>query len=872
MRQAETGRQPEASGHVPTSRSWNIEEIEALKGIDASNVFLRYAAYQLELQQKSSLEQQELEKASGDRRRSPVNRGHRSDLLSLFAGRSAIEECLQLDELRADRNLLDEDEPSTVNPLKRWVKGDQMVEVSSISGPKAKSHPWAEMLHGKPAVVSSLSKFIPDDLLFVESTSIHRMFEVFHSLHAWGVSAATQVFKRQENRMLIEDFCEQMLLSAADMELFEKGQVAIASSDLFAFEGSDWTLLVKAADADLFRATVLANLADLPFFESMSERQLQYRGITITNMFCVERRLDVFFAEIDGGVFARSTSVSVLERIIRSAQGSYASLGRSDEFKYVRHLMPSDSEEDVFIYFSDAFIRNLVGPQLRLTERRRLSCLSNLNLLDAATMFHATQYGEWCDDLSSLLDKASGRELLQEALICPESGAYSLAFFNGITHGACSVHGTSSFLTPCSSLQLTHVTTREAEEYAQFVQQYDAYWTQYFDPIAVRVKSTANALIGEVLVLPVIENSVYSHLAAIVGETSNSLEPEFVPKKTIFSTALAFNKQFLQVMLGGFQFGIPVAADVLRDIDLASSLLEILGNQISLHVFDSEPALSVDTSTLLGAMISVGAGSSAPVPPLMLFAVSGLVAPTCACVKISDQAKLDNLLQDYANQRGNQPVAGLPASISRFDLGQSDCSDAYCCVVDVGPVKLRFYWARIGAQLIVASKEYILHELVAAMKGSSPLDDILYVDQAAGGHAMARIRCANWDRVLSDLAVGQAETNARVCQRNLLDLTIYRKALCSVAESQAHLLPPSVPSAFEDPLQSLIDKLTCPEHGVYGMDKSTSCTVHGEAGQLRQPRSSSVRFMRDASAITAQLSYFGDGIRGRLTIDRAPKS
>ena len=48
----------------------------------------------------------------------------------------------------------------------------------------------------------------------------------------------------------------------------------------------------------------------------------------------------------------------------------------------MRTLYEKDAaEEDAFIYLSDAFIRELVGPVKKITERRRMLCYNHLRML-----------------------------------------------------------------------------------------------------------------------------------------------------------------------------------------------------------------------------------------------------------------------------------------------------------------------------------------------------------------------------------------------------------------------------------------------------------------------------------------------------------
>ena len=60
-------------------------------------------------------------------------------------------------------------------------------------------------------------------------------------------------------------------------------------------------------------------------------------------------------------------------------------LGDSDEFRYVRTLLkPGDMEEDGLLYLSDAFMHEMVGPRVKLTERRRLVGYNHLRMIGHA--------------------------------------------------------------------------------------------------------------------------------------------------------------------------------------------------------------------------------------------------------------------------------------------------------------------------------------------------------------------------------------------------------------------------------------------------------------------------------------------------------
>src|SRR6185436_3915016 len=94
-----------------------------------------------------------------------------------------------------------------------------------------------------------------------------------------------------------------------------------------------------------------------------------------------ERRVHVFSAYPQAGLHVRSNSLVGLQRVLETILGKKADgkpaarLGETDEYRYMRTLFPYGAkEEDGFIYLSDPFIRRIIGPSVKLTERRRLAC------------------------------------------------------------------------------------------------------------------------------------------------------------------------------------------------------------------------------------------------------------------------------------------------------------------------------------------------------------------------------------------------------------------------------------------------------------------------------------------------------------------
>ncbi len=559
--QGQTARE---AANAQSPSAWTLDEARAHLRLFPRDVYVQYVALQLARREGKLPEvAAEIERRNPRRNQWNARRGQ-IDLFSIFTGQLAVQESLQLDALAPDDPnanqggaapqgrvgpqpiLAASGRPATAAP------GDA-VAVSELEGPTIKSHPWKEMLAGKSPEVKGLAMSVPADFYFVSFRSLNKLLDATDLATLWGAHVMNQS-SREAQTQLVGDRLQEQLAVEVNPELRQFydaviDEVAIVGSDLFLREGSDVTMLFHAKQPIVFRAKMEQLLTNAASRREDAKRvEGQYLGIDYAHVATPDRRVFVYSAYPSLDVHVRSNSRAGLERVIEAIVGkgkgddAVERLGETDEFRYVRTLMPPGApEEDGFIYLSDPFVRRLMSPQLRLTQRRRQACYNNLRMIGHAGLMYRTQTGQAAPSLADLTkaDCASG-EFGHGKFACPEHGEYTLSA-DGLT-GVCSHHGYASYLTPCSEIETTHVTEMEAAAYRQFVQEYNQYWRQFFDPIAIRLQITPERYRAETIVLPLIDNSIYSGLAMALGGEPEPLDALPVPKRNIFSFAVRLNK------------------------------------------------------------------------------------------------------------------------------------------------------------------------------------------------------------------------------------------------------------------------------------------------------------------------------------------
>ena len=307
------------------------------------------------------------------------------------------------------------------------------------------------------------------------------------------------------------------------------------------------------------------------------------------------------------------------------------------------------------------------------------------------------------------------------------------------------------------------MTPWEAQEYKQFLAEYNSYWRTYFDPIAVRIQVTPKQYRAETIILPLIDNSLYRGLSETLGGEPEPLDKLPVPKRNIFSVVVRLNKQELLKhpmlnMYRGTSDG-PVSPETLREF-----LSEGIGNQVGLHVYDSEPMFDLNLTGFLGDLMRLthnGARGMDDQVGVIGFLVASLNSPVYAAVPVKDAKVVDKFfdeldagLAQLARRHEDGGWIAVEHDFYKVPLTGGD-QRIRCYGVSVGAVKWRVFFARIGQGLYLASKRCILEDLLA-MKDQP----------GAGGpeaHAMVRIRADHWHAVLPDYRLGWEENSRQAC-------------------------------------------------------------------------------------------------------------
>jgi hypothetical protein len=676
-------------------------------------------------------------------------------------------------------------------------------------------------------------------------SDIKRQIELADLMDEWGGNLLNQVEAEARDFKVREKVSRQLCLENSWLTRMFGDRVvasmAFTGSDPFLKEGTAFTVVFSLKDKERFRKQIEQRYAEAVTTYGAERSTFVIDGISGFSAVSPERGISSYTL-ITGNTAIVSTSRPALKRIMDVSAGRAHSLAQADDFRYMRTISPQNSaEEDIFVYFSDAHIRDLVGPRAKIGEARRMRCSANMGLLaNARLWFKAENRRE-----PTMQELIAGGYLGKNPPLCPDHGSYEFDK-NGQPH--CSLHNRQGNLTPVAEIQLKQVTLEEAEQYKAFVENYNHYWTQFFDPIGIRIKMGKDIRI-QTCILPLIENSWYDGLAAVAGRTPGVLSESAVLPRTIMSLRAH------------------VAPEWLKDEKLLSKFtdrklkLDWLGDEWALNLCDGQVLFSA-SSRVMG-MMGREMGRSSLEPLLIGYLGSAINLPTYLTVKVTDAVKAEKSIPRLFHALTPGRGSDDEFSVETYTIEDHGGKPVYVANFNLWVIKLRLYSAVVDDRLVIASRRDIVTDLMDASKKRGTAKVVTY----KGSMEMSVYRSAF--KQLEEVSnLGWQEDLRHACHQNLPLAAILLKSLG---------LPPESLSSTVAGLRGF--QPYCPSGGQYHVDEKTGgvvCSLHGNAWSPKQPSamdksSKTLALINTLERVNARIAFTPEGLMTTVDIKRSGK-
>ncbi|MFC1745002.1 hypothetical protein ACFL35_13500 [Candidatus Riflebacteria bacterium] len=402
------------------------------------------------------------------------------------------------------------------------------VDISSLKGPKAPSHPWKKMIKDWSISIPQPYFLVPEDCVFIHFPDYSHFRRFFDFFDDWG-SGLAQIFAGNSQSYQLEEKVKKQLLLKTDLmtrlmaDLVIK-DIIFLSEDPFIFEGNAHAVVLKIQNEFLLQEKLSYNLANFKKdYPEISEETRNIDGLPVQCLTSADFRFRSFRFKLKD-YFVITNSLQLAGKIMATEQKKKKSVAANLDLHYfLEHIKHRFAETEYgFIFLSDAFIRKILSPAYKVAEKRRLECLQNMSLLTFDRLFWLQRKNKF---------KVSG---LSGLVSCPEGGQYEAQ----AREVHCSFHRSFGRLKPVSEILPQKVSERESLGYKAFVKDYSNYFQRFFDPIGLAFVTRPHFK-GRLLIMPLIENGLYNGLKNNIKEEDIKFGPD--SKDSIVKLGINFN-------------------------------------------------------------------------------------------------------------------------------------------------------------------------------------------------------------------------------------------------------------------------------------------------------------------------------------------
>ncbi len=434
------------------------------------------------------------------------------DTFELFTGARAVAENLDIE--RALR-ISGEEAPT--------------IDVATIQGVNTRALDWKALVKDKKPETDALAKSIPADQHGIFFPSFDAMVRVFDEADASATPVLQFATVRAEDQGTKERYQTQlcMPLSAIARTLGPAivASVAITGSDPYLPSGSDLALLFECK-----QPAVLETYLGLRHGEAKAAGAKTVDGTVGTTKYSGvrsdDRRVSSYVARFDETIVVTNSLVQ-LERIAATRAGLVSALASVDEYVWFRDRYPkSDASESALAVLSDATIRRWASARERIGNSRRVRAAAAMAEIQAASLDGIVR-----GQLALGTSAADPALPLSADFVWTRHGIYSPTY------------GTLAFLTPVAELSVTRVTESEKRGYEAFRNNFQNLWSNFFDPIALRLSFTDSKVAADLTVMPLAATTDYREFIDLTRGATLGANSCDTHAETLFHFALAFGSK-----------------------------------------------------------------------------------------------------------------------------------------------------------------------------------------------------------------------------------------------------------------------------------------------------------------------------------------
>ncbi len=318
---------------------------------------------------------------------------------------------------------------------------------------------------GQDVSIEPIAERVPAECLYVRYGSFGNFLWFQDTLAQWGGDVQNLVALRGldddargriERRLVLSTSPLSRLLGDAVI-----ADVAFVATDLRIADGTAFGLLFQARNNALLTANLVQQRAErLQAGDGVVEQKLTIDGRPVSLLVSADGGVRSYYAADEGFHFV-TTSETLVRRFLETGKAT-RSLGRSDDFRLARSMLPLERQDAVFIYLSDAFLRELSSLRYRIESARRDAALADMEIVQLAVLAAAAE-GKPAGSVEELIEGG----FLPSGFGARADGSRAV-FDKGVVYD--SLRGHRGALKPAVDVETSIATRAEVEAYGRLSQ------------------------------------------------------------------------------------------------------------------------------------------------------------------------------------------------------------------------------------------------------------------------------------------------------------------------------------------------------------------------------------------------------------------
>ena len=244
--------------------------------------------------------------------------------------------------------------------------------------------------------IEPIAKAVPEECFYLRFGTWDNHLWLQRLTEEYGGDLGRMIFLRGFKSEVQSKFEDQLAIESSEFDNLFGGNliadVALIGTDIYFDAGASIGVVFHAHNTKLLKNNLTGKrkgFANARKAQGVTVAEVDIEGVEATLLSTPDNRYRSFYVVV-GDNHLITTSETVAKRFVQASAGD-RSLADSQEFRFARYSLSLEREDTLFAYLSTPFLQQLLTPAYQIELRRRNQAISDVLLLEMATLSAASE-------------------------------------------------------------------------------------------------------------------------------------------------------------------------------------------------------------------------------------------------------------------------------------------------------------------------------------------------------------------------------------------------------------------------------------------------------------------------------------------------